>query len=63
MQDFNGGIIMIILNIIFGVIFGVIVVMSVTFFIFHTKDVLAFWWVKGKAVVLGIWKWLKGFNK
>ena len=46
-----------------NIIFIVIAIMSVTFFIFHTKDVLAFWWVKGKAVVLAIYNWLKGFTK
>ena len=47
--------------IIFNILLFIIVVMAVVFFIFHPKDVLSFWWVKGKAVVLGIWKILKGF--
>lgn len=46
-----------------NIIFIVIVVMSVTFFIFHPKDVLAFWYVKGKAVVLATYKWLRGLSK
>ena len=47
----------------FNIALGIIAVMSIVFFVFHPKDVLSFWWVKGKAVVLGIWNWLKGFNK
>ena len=45
----------------FSILMSIIIVMSVVFFIFHPKDVLSFWWVKGKAVVLGIYKILKGF--
>ncbi len=46
-----------------NIIFIVIAVMAVVFFIFHPKDVLAFWYVKGKTVALGIFNWLKGFTK
>lgn len=59
MQDFNGGIIMIYLN----VIFIVIAVLCIVYAIFRPMDVLSWWWVKSKAAVLGIFNWLKGLTK
>lgn len=47
----------------FNIIFGVIVVMCVIYAIFRPMDVLSWWWVKGKTVVLAIYNWLKGFAK
>ncbi len=46
-----------------NIIFIVIVVMCVVYAVFRPMDVLSWWWVKGKAVVLGIYSWLKGFIK
>ena len=44
--------------------FYVIVVISVIFFIFHSKDVLGFWVISIKKVCSGIWKLIKKlFNK
>jgi len=48
----------------FSILMIIIVVMCVTFFIFHPKDVLGFWVVSIKKVCSGIWKLIKGlFNK
>lgn len=45
----------------FNILLGIIAVMSIVYAIFNPMDVLSWWWVKGKAVVLGIYKMLKGF--
>jgi len=44
-------------------IFNIIAVISIVFFIFHIKDVLGFWWVSIKKVIVGIYKLIKGLIK
>jgi hypothetical protein len=45
-------------------VYNIVSVISIVFLIFHPKDVLGFWVVKIKAVVIGIWKMIKKlFNK
>ncbi len=47
--------------IILNIVFIVIAVMCIVYAIFRPMDVLSWWFVKGKAVILGIYKILKGF--
>ena len=46
-----------------NIIFIVIAIMCIVYAVFRPMDVLSWWWVKGKTVILGIFSWLKGFNK
>ena len=43
--------------------YNVIAVVCIVYAIFNIMDVLSWWWVKGKSVVVGIYNWLKGFTK
>jgi hypothetical protein len=44
-------------------VYNIVSVISIVFFIFHPKDVLGFWVVKIKTVILGIWKLIKRVKK
>jgi len=46
-----------------NIIFIIIAIMYIVYAIFNPMYVLSWWYVKGKAVVLAIYKWLKGFTK
>lgn len=46
-----------------NIIFIVIVVMAVTFFIFHPKDVLGFWVVNIKKVAVGMYNMVRNWIK
>ena len=46
-----------------NIIFIAIAIMCIVYAIFNPMDVLSWWWGKGKAVVLAIYSWLKGFIK
>jgi len=43
--------------------FYIIAVICIVFFIFHPKDILGFWWVSIKKVVVGIYNLIKGLIK
>jgi len=43
--------------------FYIIAVISIVFFIFYPKDVLGFWVVSIKKVIIGIYKKIKGLIK
>jgi len=45
----------------FNILLGIIAVMAIVYAIFRPMDVLSWWWVNGKKVVLGIYNLLKGF--
>jgi len=47
----------------FSILMIIIAVMCIVYAIFRPMDVLSWWWVRGKAVVLGIYNWLKGLSK
>lgn len=49
--------------VILNIVFIVIAVMCIVYAIFRPMDVLSWWFVKGKAVVLAIFNWVKGFSK
>lgn len=49
--------------IILNIVFIVIAIMCIVYAVFNPMDALSWWWVKGKAVVLAIWNWVKGFAK
>lgn len=47
----------------FSILMSIIVVMSVVYAIFRPMDVLSWWWVKSKAVVVGVYNLIKGLIK
>ena len=44
-------------------IYNIISVVCIVFFIFHPKDVLGFWVVSIKKVIIGIYRIIKGWVK
>jgi hypothetical protein len=44
-------------------IYNSIGVICIVYAVFRPMDVLSWWWVKAKAVVLGIWNLIKGLRK
>ncbi len=44
-------------------VYNVIAIMCIIYAVFRPMDILSWWFVKGKKVVLWIYEWLKGFIK
>ena len=45
------------------IVFGIISVLCMVFVGFHIMDFLSWYWAKGKAFFIMLYKWLKGFTK
>jgi len=47
--------------IILEILFYIVATMCIVYAIFRPKDVLSWWWVKGKLVCINFWDMIRGF--